>query len=574
MKKPPINLYEKQLIPWLGKHAFLRKFKRYWGTTDVNGVEVLALKAKVHPSLSSKTRKLLKMLQVLDQVTSQRYKGIRSAWLYLNPDKAEDIPVNAQAIKENVDAYIAELIAQASEHNAPIPEDYLHTFSVKVVSNTDYFYPIVTPANVVDYLQTHQIQFDNVFAFIQLLLTPVSFTSNSTGRIEVSRYDPISGEMFTTYMPVTVCTYQLPAKDFNADSIATKLKEFLDLSITGRRNIGNVSNHDLNMLNIRRNASSIRSTDRTSNSVWYVHDHSTYLRASFLEDTTYSLDTRIETIVKALDFDYKKKSASIWTKIVVFAILVVAVVLAPTTGGGSLAAAATIVITVSIALTITTLLLESMGNEGGVNFARSLSKTISPFVQIAQLVLLINSAIKFAKGAIAAAGKQGLTEVGKQVATEATSAQAVAVASQQAAASATTAVASQQATTEVVTEAATAAEQASKSSLDRIVDYLLSKVDTRFVLKTLEYTTDLWSRNKLQEAKQENKKLAEEAAELEEGSKQNDLAQQFMDMHTKPLRMDWSEYAERYDRPYEPTLPKFHIGNVQATTVTAFNRIS
>ncbi len=218
--------------------------------------------------------------------------------------------------------------------------------------------------------------------------------------------------------------------------------------------------------------------------------------------------------------------------------------------------------------------MESMGNHGGANFARSVNKSISPFVQVAQLVLLINSAINFVKGAMAA-GEQGVTEAGKQAATEAVSGQAVTVASTTATVSTTTAVVGEQAATEIATEAAaTVAEQASKSTSERIMDYLLSKVDTRFVLKTLEYTTDLWSKNKLQEAKQKNKKLEAEVAEFEEGSKQNDLAQQFMDMYTEPLSMDWSEYSERYDRPYEPTLPKFHIGNIQATTVTAFNRIT
>ncbi len=70
----------------------------------------------------------------------------------------------------------------------------------------------------------------------------------------------------------------------------------------------------------------------------------------------------------------------------------------------------------------------------------------------------------------------------------------------------------------------------------------------------------IWSKRRVQEAARKNKKLEEEIAEFEEGSKQNDLAQQFMDMYTKPLKIDWSIYAERYDRPYEPTNPKFHSG--------------
>ena len=584
MKSPPINIYQKQLTSWLAEQAFLRKFKRYWGTTTVNGVEVLKFKAGVHPRLSSRTRQLLKMLQILDQVTSEKYKGIKSAWLYLNPDKTEDIPVTVQTIRENVDTYVTKLITEASEYTTIAPREYLHTFSIKVVANRGRA-PTVTPTSVENYLQTHRIEFSSAFAFVQFLLTPVSFTSNSSGRIEESKYSFITGEIDTTYKPATVCTYQFSAKDFNASAIAIKLKEFLDLKITGRRSKHKVSKHDLNILNIQRSTSSITPANRTSNAVWYVDtppaasvvppfaDPSSeataaspvYLRTSFLEDRTYSLDTRIETVTKAIDFDYKKKKASALSKLAVFVVVIGAAVLAVPSGGMSMAALATITVTVSVAITVTALLMYSWGDFGGANFARSANTAIAPYVQIAQFVLLIKTGVDLTKVATEA-GKQGATEVGKEVAVDA---------GKQMVVETTTVAVSEQVAVEATVETATVATgQATESAADRILNHLLSKVDTKFVLKTLSYTVDLWSRNKLQEAKRENEKREEEIAEFEEGSKQNDLAQQFMDMYTKPLRMDWSIYAERYDRPYEPTNPKFHIGNIQATTVTAFNRIS
>ena len=564
MKNPPINIYQKQLTSWLAKQAFLRKFKRYWGTTTVNGVEVLKFKAGVHPRLSSRTRQLLKMLQILDQVTSEKYKGIKSAWLYLNPDKAEDIPVAVQTIRENVDTYVTKLITEASEYSTIAPREYPHTFSIKVVANRGRA-PTVTPTSVENYLQTHKIQFSSAFAFVQFLLTPVSFTSNSSGRIEESKYNFITGEIDTTYKPATVCTYQFSVKDFNASAIAAKLKEFLDLKITGRRSRHKISNHDLNILNIQRSTSSITSTSRTSNAIWLVDGSSTYLRASFLEDRAYSLDTRIETVTKAIDFDYKKKKASPLSKLAVVVIVIVAAVLAVPSGGMSIAALATITVAVSVAITVTALLMYSWGDYGGANFARSANTAIAPYVQIAQFVLLIKTGVDLIKVATEA-GKQGATEVGKEVAVDA---------GKQMVVETTTVAVSEQVAVEATVETATVVTgQATESAADRILNHLLSKVDTKFVLKTLSYTVDLWSRNKLQEAKRENEKREEEIAEFEEGSKQNDLAQQFMDTYTKPLRMDWSIYAERYDRPYEPTNPKFHIGNIQATTVTAFNHIS
>ena len=541
MKSPAINLYQTVLTSWLAKQAFLRKFKRYWGTTTVNGVEVLSPKAVVHPTMSSRTRQLLKMLRLLDQVTSQKYKGVASAWLHLDANKASGVTVDTSDINRHINEYTSKLLTKAPENSTLQPRDYLHTFTIKVVSNGNTA-PTVTPSNVATYLHTHKIDFDGTFAFMQFLLSPIEFTSTSRGRIAESRECTTSGDKYTVYVPVTVCTYKLTSRDFNKGAISLKLKEFLDMSVNSKRSVHNVSNHALNILNIQRSAAFV-TTSQANGSMWYVDGPTTppvgnssedseasftpppvYLRADFLEDTSYTLDTRIEVITKAVSFGYKKKEADFWSKVAVFIVVIVAVVLSIPSGGMSLTAVATIAVIVSVTITVTALLMYSWGDYGGANFARATNKQISPLVQLAQFVLVINTGVDLAKAA--------------------------------------------------KTATASAGQEAAKSTIERIVDNLLAKVDTKFILETLNYSIGMWSKNKVQQARRKNKKLQQEVSEFEEASKQSDLAQQFMDTYTKPLKIDGSVYAEQYDRPYEPTTPKFHIGNVQATTVTAFNRIS
>lgn len=561
MKKPPVNLYQKQLILWLSKHAFLSRFKRYWGTTTVDGIEVFSHKIEVYPDLSSKTRQLLKMLRILDQILSQKYKGVDSAWLYLNPDKTHSIPITVQDIKEAVNTYINELLEQASGYNTLIPRDYLHTFTISVASDSG-IRPIVTPDNIENYLQTHQIEFSNVFAFIQFLLTPTTFSDVVNGRVEVSERDRLSGEINITYKLATVCIYKLPVKSFDIDGIAIKLKEFLDIEITGRRSRYKVNNHDLNILNIQREASFITPTSRVSDNIWLVEDSRTYLKTSFLRANVLNLDRKIEILTKIVDFNYRKKEADFWSKLAVIVVTIVAAVLAVPTGGASLTAIAVIMVVVSVTLSVTALLMRSWGDYGGSNFANNANTMISPFVQIAQFVLLIKTGINLVKS---------IAEVGKQEAVKTVGGQAVTATSSQI----STEIAVSTVNKEVVTETTTiASKEAVKTTTKYTIDHLLSKIDIKFVLETLKFTTDLWSRNKVQEVKRKNRKLENEIAEFEEGSKQNDLAQQFMDTYTEQLKSDWSEYSEIYDRPYEPTTPKFHIGNIQATTVTAFNYIS
>lgn len=78
------NKYLSQLIS-------IRKLIRLWGTTTVNGVEVLNLRQYYYPANlrdDENFEKLFKFLGAYEDVTTAKMKGIKRAWFYFNKNKA------------------------------------------------------------------------------------------------------------------------------------------------------------------------------------------------------------------------------------------------------------------------------------------------------------------------------------------------------------------------------------------------------------------------------------------------------------------------------------------------------
>lgn len=89
MKRPQPDIGELILQEYLGSLKNVRKFKRLWGTTTVNGVEVLKQRQYYYPASarSANFEQLFKYLGMYDSVVSTSTKGITSAWIYLNRNK-------------------------------------------------------------------------------------------------------------------------------------------------------------------------------------------------------------------------------------------------------------------------------------------------------------------------------------------------------------------------------------------------------------------------------------------------------------------------------------------------------
>ena len=90
--KKVIDIEKAMLTMFLINKAFKSKFKRNWGTTTVDGVEVFNERVYYYnmynPGLTKSTsvQKILKTLGIDKTINEAAgsYQGVESAWLYLN----------------------------------------------------------------------------------------------------------------------------------------------------------------------------------------------------------------------------------------------------------------------------------------------------------------------------------------------------------------------------------------------------------------------------------------------------------------------------------------------------------
>ena len=87
--KTYIDLQETYKNLFLGSKRLKNRFKKYWGTTVVDGVEVFNQRLQVWPGTDNKNVvKILKMFGAYNSIKSASFEGITSYYLWLNPGKA------------------------------------------------------------------------------------------------------------------------------------------------------------------------------------------------------------------------------------------------------------------------------------------------------------------------------------------------------------------------------------------------------------------------------------------------------------------------------------------------------
>ena len=171
MKKPQPDIGDILKASYISNLGGVRKFKRLWGTTTVNGVEVLKQRQYYYPSSSraSDFEVLFKYLGIYDSVTSSEPKGVRSAWIYLNKNKGSALPVETQ---EDPLTLYKEFVANNLNrmwwdyNDGPLPEDLTLTTSVVIeakfnttgeasVFTTDLLDPNSTKEELIEDIKTH-----------------------------------------------------------------------------------------------------------------------------------------------------------------------------------------------------------------------------------------------------------------------------------------------------------------------------------------------------------------------------------------------------------------------------------
>lgn len=106
MKRPQPDLEKVMLASFINNIRSLKRFKKHWGTTNVQGTTVLKSRHYYYPASArpSNFEELFRFLGAYNDVVGGQFEGIDSAWIYLNKNKSGALP-KLQALGEVSQSY-------------------------------------------------------------------------------------------------------------------------------------------------------------------------------------------------------------------------------------------------------------------------------------------------------------------------------------------------------------------------------------------------------------------------------------------------------------------------------------
>lgn len=569
--------------------ARLRKLKKYWGTTTVDGVEVFVRKKYYYPSMDESTEKLAKYLGIYSDLTAKQ-EGVEKSWLYLNPEKATDLPsgTSVELIGKNLQNALRKVV----QGNIQV----VLTLGAKITTegNTTTLTPPSFIADVSDQP-----------ALISEVLSSLPSMYSDNYSVEVSEEDPYitalavygllhignacvlekvtetltvldreeqlpTGASFTKTEVVPSYALHLKFSNtlINASSpISSAIRSVITSPIstadkTLKARLTGFTLSDYNYHDVRVTPSSywLGSEMGTYYVEETVYDPNTdsyttvnvprsimeyYLKTSLFDDTTFKREERIRYFLDLIDSDYKKEKLKWYEKLAVLAIIIVAVILAIPSGGASFATAAatvayiaTIVTVAALYIAIATYALSLMGAHNVAAATGQFLKSVDPLVKIAGIYLIVYSIVQ--KAAQEAAKKEAAKQIG--------------------------------------------AEAAERTFVDVVMDYTkvgieqvtgvtdMTNMTTEHVLKMTGFSFDIYKDWKTRDLHDEINDYRKELAELQQAqeyAQTSDILKEVAASFPNLIAKDNSIYAAQYDRPYEWWSTPYHSGNIQATTVNA-----
>ena len=583
MKKPLVDVKERQLSEYKAKVQYINKFIKNWGKTTVGGVEVLRERNYIYRPMEAQAEKFLKWSGGLDSVRRQRWKGIKKAWIYINPSKDQvlsdelvaanltlaatrapddfqfrvGIPLEgdtgklilaaSEAFKshKNIDRYKAELKAELKARKAEIDANFtprtkyadpwVSTLAQYVILYGDYEIATIGTGIDQDSRSATDWNGDRYSYAVNIPILSITFTS------VFNKYDEEH--------PVVVAA--VAGKNRIVDSYP---EEGTEDSVSYGGFWGGYS-----------------SPGPTIPSIWVQSGRYYYLRTDFLKNgiipetgAYIKLGDRIELLSANgfVDSDYEEKDCDFWCSITTIVIIVVAVVLAAYTGGQSLkagaallTAVATAIVTFAVVISIAAAVLDGTGDVVTARGLAKLNKSIAPIVQIAGLILIIDTMLNW-KNAIIEAGTNLADDVAMASADQAMV---------------------QAGYTGSTWTGATVGSSAIANAGNTIVDSVIKSVGTNLELswsngvKWVSQVAEMVQNNELEKLDKELKQKQDQLAEMQQAQEENNSGNPAMDYqinYANVMLLDWSGYS-MFERQYSGYQPRYGGGNVQRTEVGA-----
>ena len=338
--KQYIDFFETLKGEFVGSLKFKNKFVRLWGTTSIDGVEVLNKKFIIYPGLDNEnTKKMLKLLGSSNDMKKSDFKGVKKYYFWLNAKEADILD------QEDID----DILAGKINSYCAIGEKLTINLNFSNAGDHDYFKNF-TKEQILSYVQTN---YDSMYNLLDNYAVGDTLLTTAIGTYIL--FD--NGQHFNIEIKKAVVTAMPSNEKLNSwdEEYYTVYKAGVSLQIIATR-LSNITSGSNIVLHIKEeqnqaqkaklqqllksdsNESIILGEDWIKNRgdrtdyIWYKNQ----MRVDFINDHSIKNKDKIKILISSIDTGYTLPSVPFWKKILGPVLIVVAIVLAPATGGTSL----------------------------------------------------------------------------------------------------------------------------------------------------------------------------------------------------------------------------------------------
>lgn len=561
--KTYIDMFETYKGLFLASHRLKNRFKKYWGTTTLDGVEVFNKRMVVWPGTDSNKNvvKILKMFGMYANIKKAKFEGITNYYLWLNPAKMDNYAtISKDIIVNHLNAVIPNYEFQIvlNYTDAEDPKKFNGWTSEQV---STWFLANYATLRTGAYVECRG---NTLVAEAVGYYVPLDVSGNFAVRTVSATVTPIA---YRTSAGLTAyhsgISVELAAKQISPlqedDAIVDMMLNETD---PNRKNkITTVFGLDADtdddtaaawLVNAARTGGIFRSiTNRGSNKtneIWYRGQ----LRTQILDSSYVDRDAFAGILASSMDTGYTKKKTKWWKKLLSIVIVVIAVVLSIPSGGLSMATLGTFAVNLGIATLVLTVVQFAIAKSGDVAWAQYFGS----FVQIVGVVSMVTGVAAFIQNIAKRGLMTVITESFSEFTTEVASTLGIETAGTAAAGAEAGAAAAMAAGGVTMEGGAGLATAATKSLFGKAMDFLGSKLVT-IGRKIAEYAMDQrvnTAREELGDATALAEQTREELIELTD--REIDIAVEDIKYYTTPLKLDNLPFEVDY--LYEGT--KFNIG--------------
>lgn len=556
----------------------LADFRKLWGTTTVAGTKVLHRRRYFYPHnlQDDNLKKLARQLGFYDSLQAGQ-SGVASAWLYLNPFKADNIVTagNISDLEYNLRLAVPERTKKVYNPDTggydTVDDSYFGGTVIlgpktaviakkwtTITGEADIVSPLSDQAAVcAEVTGKYPLFWNSNYTIISaeddpykniLLLYSLLVPGAEGEIIKVEKYKEtdhsfkpslslyhayaltVKVKRPTNVLAAIIANKVLETTSGPSDELKTTEKGIKQLLEKFFLDGGDTLDSDW---------PAYRRVSKSVGSDWLRHDGAYYLKESFLDSSSMSNENKVSYLMSVLDSDYKKKKQSWYNKFLAVVIIIGAVIIAgPAGGAAALAVGGGIwgaIAFAAVTLTVAALYVQVIATLGQYIGAEGVGTVMADTLRRNDKLL--------------AAARIVSTVVGIQIAINA----------------------AMKAAGTSLLEAS--ASEIFKSFLSTFTGYSSSNTALVNTLKLTNFALNEYNKYEDRKFDKSMDKKYQELQKLQELSEQtmvSDVLKDYIRMEPKVLAAADSEYASLYDRPYEKWSTQYHSGNIQANSVSAF----